>query len=231
MFLSLIRSLALTLIAQSYGYNLIPQSNVCKRSVPNALPRRSIVLTSFLGILPTFFCNTSPSHGMAQEEESYSPRPVLQLMITVRPGTEWDERTNSALYITARPNSINNVPSSILQQSNGKPPPVLSARLLLFKNLKDLPMTITLTTDDVTSEGTISDTTHNNQQYWWQAKGNQGDGGLIISARLDTDGVAATRDPSDLVGRAFWMPGTNDSILTLQLQGRGAGGKFFTSRT
>ena len=56
---------------------------------------------------------------------------------------------------------------------------------------------------------------------------------LIVSARLDTDGVAATRDPVDLVGRglvgkansvdpAAWTP------ADVELQGRGLTGRLLT---
>jgi hypothetical protein len=223
-------SLVVFLTVKSYGYNVTPQTNVyrCVNNLPN---RRSIVLTSLLGIFPTLITNSSPSNGLSQEEdkESYSPHPLLQLRITVQPGTEWVERTNSALYITARPNSIHNIPPSILEQSQGKPPPVLSARLPFVQSIKDLPMIVTLTTNDITPEGRmISDPAND---YWWQpSQGDNNDSILIISARLDTDGIAATRDPNDLVGRALWVSGTHDSVLTLPLQGRGIAGKFFTSQ-
>ena len=60
-------------------------------------------------------------------------------------------------------------------------------------------------------------------ELWW----NKDE--LIVSVRLDTDGVAATRSPDDLVGRAIW---TLDStrVVEIQLTGRGAFGKFATGR-
>ena len=56
---------------------------------------------------------------------------------------------------------------------------------------------------------------------------------LIVSVRLDLDGVAATRDPGDLVGRAATL-GTaiyEDNVeMTIPLQGRGIGCKFVTKK-
>jgi hypothetical protein len=56
---------------------------------------------------------------------------------------------------------------------------------------------------------------------------------LVISARLDMDGVAATRDPDDLIGRAGlskqgsasgWVP------VAIELQGRGLTGRILTGK-
>jgi hypothetical protein len=45
---------------------------------------------------------------------------------------------------------------------------------------------------------------------------------LLVSARLDSDGVAATRDPEDLVGRVVAQAGRGGyGIAELPLQGRG----------
>jgi hypothetical protein len=67
----------------------------------------------------------------------------------------------------------------------------------------------------------------------------------VISARLDSDGVAATRDSEDLVGRAVLKqppPATATPNaagegaapwpqVTVPLQGRGFGGKLVTAKT
>lgn len=71
----------------------------------------------------------------------------------------------------------------------------------------------------------------------------------VVSARLDSDGVAATRDPEDLVGRALMKktklskavpataasPGDQASTevpqVTVPLQGRGFGGKLVTGKS
>ena len=48
-----------------------------------------------------------------------------------------------------------------------------------------------------------------NGVYWW----SQDD--LIVSARLDSDGVAATRSPEDLVGRGMYVytNGRNENVF------------------
>ena len=54
---------------------------------------------------------------------------------------------------------------------------------------------------------------------------------LIISARLDTDGVAATRQPEDLVGRATLRKAGASSgwkATDVELQGRGLTGRLLT---
>ena len=53
---------------------------------------------------------------------------------------------------------------------------------------------------------------------------------LIASARLDTDGVAATSDPEDLVGRSVLRKSLGAETVNVQLKGRGIGGKFITGR-
>lgn len=56
----------------------------------------------------------------------------------------------------------------------------------------------------------------------------------VVSARLDTDGVAATRDPSDLIGRGAVtrQAALGDVPITVEvvLQGRGPAGKFATAK-
>ena len=54
-----------------------------------------------------------------------------------------------------------------------------------------------------------------------------------MSARLDMDGSALTRDPDDLVGRgtAAWdQTSSGRTEATVQLTGRGAGGKLVTRK-
>ena len=57
---------------------------------------------------------------------------------------------------------------------------------------------------------------------------------LVVSARLDTDGTAATRGPEDLVGRGAAprddaAPG-GWGEASVQLVGRGIGGRLVTQR-
>ena len=63
-------------------------------------------------------------------------------------------------------------------------------------------------------------------QFWWSKDD------LIVSARWDSDGVAATRDPEDLVGRGVWKhnggTGGGGNNVEIILTGRGAFGKLVT---
>lgn len=52
---------------------------------------------------------------------------------------------------------------------------------------------------------------------------------LTVSARYDADGIAATRDPDDLVASAFTKQ--NDQQLALKLQPRGLVSKFMKKST
>lgn len=132
-----------------------------------------------------------------------------------------EQRTNSALYITARPQQVDNVPKAILDGSNGKPPPVLATRI----SNPTFPLDFDLSTADLTPEGSsgsLSDSTPSSPRYWFE--GNE----LIISARWDTDGVAMTRDPTDLVGRSI---SKQQKDVSIELTGRGFTGKLVTGKS
>jgi hypothetical protein len=140
-------------------------------------------------------------------------------------GNDGIEATKPALYVTARPNRPDNVPKAILDGSRGKSPPILVAR---FES-PVFPFDFKLSGKDLTPEGAGS--SNDNQQstttsgtFWWSADD------LIISARWDNDGVAATRSPDDLVGRNVWKQGTATGFV-LDLQGRGTFGKFATKKS
>ena len=75
---------------------------------------------------------------------------------------------------------------------------------------QSFPVEFELTTADAAVEGD-----------WWYKET------LIVSVRWDTDGVAATRDPNDLVGRAVVPAG---GLAKVELQGRGVAGKFVTQK-
>ena len=111
---------------------------------------------------------------------------------------------DTALYVTARP--TDNIPAEVLQ--GGPPPPVLTARVEKASDLRTV-----LTEADVTAEG----------KAWEEWK----TGPLVVSARLDTDGLASTRNATDLVGRSV---ATDGKSVTVPMQGRGSFGKFLTGR-
>mmetsp|Transcript_16356 Transcript_16356/g.39144 ORF Transcript_16356/g.39144 Transcript_16356/m.39144 type:complete len:250 (+) Transcript_16356:43-792(+) len=128
---------------------------------------------------------------------------------------------DAALYVTARPNRPDNVPRAILDGSRGKPPPVLSAR---FSNPK-FPFDFALTSLNFTPEGASTVEGMSDNDVWWSGED------LIVSARLDSDGVAATRDPTDLVGRGIYSTAAvAASPVSIELQGRGIFGKSVTAR-
>lgn len=118
------------------------------------------------------------------------------------------------------------VPRAILSGTRGKAPPIAALRLappLRF------PLQFELDDADLTPEGAAE------PARWW------GKGQFILSARLDSDGQAATREPTDLVGRAVCAPlpagreGEGPAAqavprCSVQLVGRGIGGKLITSR-
>lgn len=137
--------------------------------------------------------------------------------------------TTPALYVTCRPDKPDNVPGAILSGTRGKPPPVLAAR---FEN-PTFPFPFELSSKDLTMEGISNESgtaammmedAANLQNVWWNKEN------LVVSVRLDSDGVAATRSPEDLVGRGFWKNGddTSSSVVEVPLTGRGAFGKFAT---
>jgi len=56
-----------------------------------------------------------------------------------------------------------------------------------------------------------------------------------VTVRLDTDGVAATRDDTDLIGKSTAEPSSNDvkgiwNPVEIELTDRGIGGKFVTRK-
>ena len=178
------------------------------------------IITSIVGASVPF----ESSHA----DENTDPKPVIPDDTVILKGTvtlpsdieEFDPSLEaSALYITCRPDKPDNVPLAILNGSRGKPPPVLSARIVN----PTFPFDFELSSPrDLTIEG-ASDGESKSLDYtkfWWK------NDDLIVSARWDSDGVAATRSPDDLVGRGIWKNG--DKSVSLPLTGRGAFGKFAT---
>ena len=130
-------------------------------------------------------------------------------------GSGWTASPDAALYLTAR----QDVGIFQAQIKNVKPPPVLSKRVSVTGGSEVFPVEIVVSgSSDLTPEG---------QDLKWAT----GKLPLVISARLDADGIAATRDPQDLIGRVVvkkvdgkWEDGKID------LQGRGVAGKFITNK-
>jgi hypothetical protein len=148
---------------------------------------------------------------------------LLRGEVTIASGAD-APTPSAALYLTARPNVADDVPKAILSGTRGKSPPIASARIpppLTF------PLAFQLDDEaDLTPEGMAE------PRRWWARKE------LILSARLDSDGMAATRDASDLVGRTVCAPLEGEGAdgarplpgCSLSLVGRGFGGKLITTR-
>lgn len=112
-----------------------------------------------------------------------------------------------ALYVTVRPEG----------SSFSKPIPIMSKRI---GNIQKYPVLFTLDYDsDKTVEGAQMLST-----------GMDSINSVTVSARLDTDGMASTRSPEDLVGRgnSRWNHNNGWNDINIELVGRGITGKFIT---
>ena len=176
-----------------------------------------------------------PFHSFSAFASSDESTVLVKGTVSLPPNMLMDEYSSSAaLYITCRPNRPDNVPQAILQGTRGKAPPVLAARFDM-KPSSSFPFDFQLTSNDVTLEGAASSSNTNNENasslYWWSRND------LIVSARLDSDGVASSRSPEDLVGRGMYMHSTNNgenekhNDVSIELQGRGSFGKFATRKS
>ncbi len=126
----------------------------------------------------------------------------LSVVVSLSPGVQPPASEAAALYVTLRP--------------PGRSPPLAARRVPLAGAA--FPLRLELTAEDALPDAPPA-------EAWRDARE------LLVSARLDTDGVAATRDPDDLVGRGaaqrldgIWSP------AQLQLVGRGLAGKLATQK-
>jgi hypothetical protein len=205
--------LLLLLIVAAYS---LQQQTITKKDQLSFQDNRRIVLTSIFGVASSLL---SPKPSQASVE-GIEEKVVLKGIVALSPGTELAQSSGSALYLTARPDQADNIPAAILNGSRGKSPPILASKI----ENPIFPLEFQLGCPrDLTIEGasnTSAERSLDFTQLWW-AKEN-----LIVSARWDSDGVAATRSPDDLVGRSNWKYGQD--IVEVRLEGRGAFGKFAT---
>lgn len=192
-----------------------------------ATNRRTALERSFLVLSGAGAVVVSSATATADDDDV--DRVLLRGTVTL-PTDASTTTTTAALYVTARPDRADDVPRAVLDGSRGKPPPVLVAR---FAAPLSFPFEFALTGRDATEEG---------RGLWWCDRGDASSGGgLVVSARLDADGVAATRDPNDLVGRTVVRPradagaaasdgSTPFGAANVELQGRGVTGKLLTSK-
>lgn len=160
----------------------------------------------------------SSVHARVTVEETI----LLKGTVTLAPGVvQAASESGGALYLTCRPDNPDNAPAAILNGSRGKSPPVLAARI----ETPAFPLEWELSSPrDLTPEGAagaFNQEVVEVDQLWWKNED------LIVSARWDSDGVAATRSPDDLVGRGIWKQ-SSDEKVEVQLTDRGAFGKYVT---
>jgi hypothetical protein len=138
---------------------------------------------------------------------------VCQVTLPATASAIYGQGTESAIYLTAK----QDVGIWQAQVRNMKPPPILTSRTAApFQ----FPLTITLNGQtDLTPEGL-------GLQSQWQS----GKVPLVISARLDVDGVAATRNAEDLIGKAIVSKDGSGtwSGCNIELEDRGIGGRIVT---
>lgn len=116
------------------------------------------------------------------------------------------------------------IDTNIIQSSilNNKPPPLLTKRI---PGPISFPIPFVLEyKQDVTPEGLVY------PQGWSNNKK------IVVTVRLDTDGIAATRDSTDLIGKSIAEPSSSDgekglwNPVEVELTDRGIGGKFVTRK-
>ena len=161
--------------------------------------------------------STTAAAATAVSQQNQDVKQVLlEGTAVIADGVNVLDGPNAALYVTCRPDRPDNVPTAILSGTRGKPPPILTAR---FQPVSAFPFRFQLTRNDLTPEA---------EGDWWKA-----DTAWVVSARYDTDGVASTRGPDDLVGRTVLslVGDGNRDCGKLVLTGRGAFGKFATGQS
>ena len=161
----------------------------------------------------------SPSPASADGTQTPAVETYVKGVATLQADLSTDDiGPGAALYVTARPNRPDNVPRAILDGSRGKPPPILAARYADPK----FPYDFSLTSENLTPEG--ASIVEGSNSAWWQGED------LVVSCRFDSDGVAATRDPTDLVGRGFYSSKDPKQSVLVELEGRGLFGKSVTAK-
>lgn len=189
---------------------------------------QKLVTTSSSFIYTSTITSSFPSIAKAYVEKTQGTSPALpnktfvKGIVTLKGVENFPQNSDSfssaALYITARPNKVD-VNRAIQDGSNGKSPPVLTARIPEPR----FPHEFSLSSLDLTQEGAA---VLDDAKFWFEGMD------LTISARWDTDGVASTRDPTDLVGRSMFVAklGLDDGQVVVPLTGRGFTGKIVTGK-
>ena len=143
---------------------------------------------------------------------------VLSGRVSLGEGVAGPTSSERALYLTVRQDG------GIWQDRvrNFKPPPVLSKRIPASELGSEFPCKVMLDSKtDATPEG-----------LQLESDWTSGRTPLLVTARLDMDGVAATRSPEDVVGQTTISLDGQGSWpdFQLELAGRGLTGKFITQQ-
>ncbi|KAL3931002.1 MAG: hypothetical protein SGARI_004317 [Bacillariaceae sp.] len=192
--------------------------------------------------MSSWSCNEESALAADDESTSSQSAVVVSGKVSLPPDLVLEESSTNAaaaaaLYVTVRPDTPDNVPAAILSGTRGKPPPVMAARFASPKFPFDFELVApqNLTPEGAAASSGSSGTADNPaalqdiSSLWWAKDDN-----LIVSARWDSDGVAATRSPEDLVGRAVFRrsagAASSSGTVEIKLEGRGAFGKFVTGK-
>lgn len=137
-----------------------------------------------------------------------------QVLLPASASAIYGQGATSAIYLTAK----QDVGIWQAQVRNMKPPPVLTSRTAA-------PFTFPL---EIILNGQINLTPEGlGIQKEWQS----GKVPLVVSARLDVDGVAATRNAEDLIGKAIVSKDKASGLwkgCSIELEDRGIGGRIVT---
>ena len=139
----------------------------------------------------------------------------ISCAVTIKNSATVPVGSSAAIYLTAR----QDVGIWTAQIKNMKPPPVLTSRTA---GPFEYPVQIVLTSaSDMTAEG------QEIAQEWQSGKTP-----IVVSARLDSDGVAATRNAEDLVGKSIARKNDDGEWVGCHIEftDRGVGGKFITKK-
>jgi hypothetical protein len=158
-------------------------------------------------------CFTNPQLSLAEAGQNDIECTVI---LPKSASTIYGKGAESAIYLTAK----QDVGIWTAQVRGQFPPPILTSRTAAPF---DFPLAIMLNGQtDLTPEGLTL-------QSEWQ----RGKTPLVVSARLDVDGVAATRNAEDLIGKATVSKDKESgkwSGCSIELEDRGLGGRIVTKK-
>lgn len=180
--------------------------------------KASAIASVFVGMnAPSFAAPVKPDFSKQIAVEKAAAGPVeITGIITLENGVKAPETLSKALYITVKPD-LGVVNSQILLR---KFPAVMTKRV---EGKLDFPYQYTISeTKDFTEDVNLK------HDQW-----ATGALPLLVSVRYDTDGSAATRDDTDLVGKGtseFDKDANKFKSANVVLEDRGVGGRLVTGR-